>query len=252
MKFKLWVEATEEPEVVDTTHLTDEDQNKIGNAGEVGNGVITGYHVSDNPENLMKTFNGPKKLTATYGKKSRYAEMGPGLYLSGVPNMWMNRSNGKWDFLKTLTPDQKQALANKLMHDQVFVGKKYKDNDGSEKIYNYISQHEKEMGFRDIKNWLDSGFDGMLVGLAGQPFNIRFWEPEYLRDLGIKPGQPPKIVKVTVSGKFVNMKSHIFDWPYISKMIRAGYDGGFNPGGYTGNPEMCVWRKEAIKNIEVN
>ena len=249
MNFKLW-ESQQEIKVLDTANLTDEDQSRLGNAAIAGNGVVIGYHVTDNPEQVFQTIKSSKKLTATYGKKSKYAELGPGLYLSAIPNYWMSRSVGKWDFLSKLTPQQRKLLADKIKNDSNIVGQKYKDNDGQEKIYQYISKNEKESAYRDIDLWLKTGHDPVIVGLAGQPYNIKFWQPEYLKELGIEASKPPFVVKVTCSGKFVNMDNHVGDWPFIANMIRAGYDGAFVKGGFSGNPEMVVWKKECIRNIE--
>jgi hypothetical protein len=251
MKFSLWIETEEQPlKVIDTQNITSDDQSRLGNAAIADNQALIGYHVTDNPQGVFDTIKSSKKLTATYGKSSRYAELGPGLYVSAVPHFWTNRSRGKWDFLDKLTPEQRAVLANKLKNDQSLVGQKYKDNNGADKVFKYVTDNEKEIAYRDIDHWLQSGHNPIIVMLADQPYNIKFWEPQYLKPLGINPSPSPQVLKITMHGKFVNMNGRIGNFTEIAKMIRAGYDGGFSPSGFTSNPELCIWRKECIKNIE--
>lgn len=84
MEFGKWLDS--ENDVVDSRKLTSEDQRKFGNSAVVENGYLVGYHVSDDPSKPLDVINSSKKLTATYGKgRSRLAELGPGLYVSGIP-----------------------------------------------------------------------------------------------------------------------------------------------------------------------
>lgn len=242
MQFKLW--ESDGPKIIDSTKLTQDDQRVFGNAAVVEDGFLIGYHLTDSPAKVFETMRSPKKLTATYRKgMGKYAELGPGLYVSAVPHLWANRSTGKWDFLKTLTQGQRQKLA-----DAILDSLKPKMIDGRE--WRYVSRSEEKIAKRDVNNWLSTGFDPVVTSLAGQPYNVPFWKPEFLKPLGIEPSPPPKILKVTFTGKFVNLSNHVGDWPVIAQQIRDGHDGGFNPGGIIGYPELVIWRKECIKNIE--
>ena len=152
---------------------------------------------------------------------------------------------GKWDFLKILDANQKLKLANALRNHPNITGQKHGD-----KIYRYVTKSEEENANRWISEWLSHGNDGTLLLLAGQPYNIAFWQPEFLKPLGIEPSPRPKVIKITFSGRFVDLKNHVGDWPVIADNIRRKLDGGFVGGGIVSNPELVIWRKECIKNVE--
>lgn len=243
MRFGLWLEN--ELKVIDSNELTPEKQHLLGNAAVVEDGHLVGYHVTDNTEKIKQTLQSSKKLTATYRKGvGKYAEMGPGLYVSATPQLWLNRSTGKWDFLKTLTPEQRKRLAEAIRNDRSLKGQMV-----AGRLFRNVTQNEEESANRWIDEWLNSGHDPILVMLAGQPYNIHFWKPEFLKPLGIEPSQPPKVLEVKFSGKFANLSKHVNDWPVIADYIRKGLDGGFNPGGMVAYPELCIWRKECIMSI---
>jgi hypothetical protein len=246
INFKLWIETKSQPRVVDFTQITEDDQNVLGNSSIAGNGFAYGFHVSDDPEKMLSIKQSKVQLTGSY-KPGIHAELGPGLYVSAAPQLWMNRSRSKWDFLSTLTNQQKLALANKLRNDRVLTGTKLADG----KVYQHVATFEKEYALRDIDTWLKTGHDPILLHLAGQPYNIKFYEPEYLSPLGIDPSPKKKLVKISFTGKFVNLQNHVGDWPTIKEFIRQKLDGGFNPGGFVGYPELCIWRREAITNLEL-
>lgn len=242
MGFELWLEEEEAEETIDSRKLKPEDQYKLGNAAIVENGFLVGYHVTDNAEKPINTIKSNKKLTATYGKgRSKYAELGPGLYVSGIPNFWKNRSVAKWNFLNFISDQQRKKLAQRLRNDPALVGQKYGDE-----IFKYVSDHERDSAERSIDLWLLSGNNEVIVQLAGQPYNIPFWKSEYLEPLGIEPAPSNPVMKVEFTGKFINLKNHVFDFAYIARCIRKGLDGGFNPGGISSNAELCIWRKECI------
>jgi hypothetical protein len=133
-----------------------------------------------------------------------------------------------------------------LRRDQALTGTKLPDG----RIFQHVSPNERENAFRYIDEWLASKHHPILVFLAGQPYNIKFWRPEYLKPLGIDPAPEPKVLKVKFSGKFVDLeRSH--DWENVSSSIRAGLDGGFTKGGFSTNPELCIWRKQCIQDVEL-
>jgi hypothetical protein len=254
MDFKTFMESDQpEIKVIDTSTVTTDSQYLFGHSVICGAGCLIGYHVTDNAENVQTTLGGSKKITATYGAgRGRYAELGPGFYVSGYPEMWKNRSNKKWSFLDQLTPPEKQKLAQALMNEPVLVGKKYTGNDGQVQVFQYISKWEVESAQRDINNWLKTGNDAVIIGLSWQPYNIDFWKPEYLARLGIKPGGTPQVMKVVLQGRFAdlsfNSHHHV---TVVSKLIRSGLDGAFIKGGYIGHPQLVVWNKQAIKHTEM-
>lgn len=249
MRFKLWLESEDKKrlKIYDTSKLTSDDQWRFGNAAVVEDGYLVGYHVTDNTDKAMEILRSSKQVTATYRKGvGKYAELGPGFYVSASPQVWMGRSRGKWDFLETLSDEQMHRLADAIRQDQVLTGTKLPDG----RVFQHVSANERENGLRYIDEWLKSKHHPILVFLAGQPYNIKFWEPQFLRKLGIEPSPTPKMLKVKFSGKFVDLETS-YDWHNVSNSIRAGLDGGFTKGGFSTNPELCIWRKQCIQSIEL-
>lgn len=235
MKFSLWLEHNEQPKIIDTVNVTPDDQWRLGNAAIAGEGEIYGYHVTSNPKKILDSINSPKKLTATYGY-ARQNELGPGLYISAVPHFWMGRAPNKFDFLNDLTDAQKSALANAIL------------TNGSMTQPGYLSDGEKKQVQRDVQEFLN-GNSQAIIHLSGQPYNIVFWQPEFLKPLGIESSQSPTQLKVHLKGKFVSLEAHTGHVARWGQFIRQGFDGGFTKGGFSTNPELVVWRKEAIVKI---
>lgn len=231
----VWLkEERQPPRVLDTDGMTDDDQYKLGNAAIAEPGYLWGIHVTDDPEGLAAVIKSGKKLTATYGGgRGRTAELGPGLYISAVPETWAVRSTGKFDFLKTLTSEQKQKLADAILSSRAMTG-------------DYLASFEKEYVRRDVKNWLKFDEPDMLIGVSGQPYNIAFWKPEFLKSLGIEPAKQPQQVKVKARGKFVDLSdwnSNMSDWrPWLMQ----GMAGAFIKGGFSGMPQLVIWDAKAI------
>ena len=237
-KFRLWFESQTQaaPKIIDTATVTPDDQWRLGNAAIAGEGELYGYHVTSNPDKIMDAFKGPKKLTATYGF-ARHNELGPGLYISAVPHFWMGRAPNKFDFLKDLEPTQKQILANAILKSPAMTQK------------SYLSDGEKAGLQRDVQEFLNGNWQS-IISLSGQPYNIRFWEPQFLEPLGIEQTKQPTQILIHLKGKFVNLESHTGHVARWGQFIRAGYDGGFTKSGFSSNPELVVWRKEAITRFE--
>lgn len=245
MRFKSW-EADDKPSVVDAATAKEGDRTFGNAAAVIGNGLLMGYHLTDNPEQTIATIYGKKKLTATYRKgMGKYSELGPGLYVSAAPQLWIGRSTGKYDFLKNLTDPQRIQLAKAILKHPNLVGQKFPDG----QVYRYVSRSEEQNARRWVSEWLRFRHNPTLTLVADQPYNIKFWSPEFLKPLGIQPAAPPKLLRVEFTGKFINLGNHVGNWPIIADAIRQGLDGGFNPGGM-GYPELCIWRKEVIRDIQ--
>jgi hypothetical protein len=243
MRFREFIESTESPAVIDTAKVSPDDQWKLGSAATAEDGYLVGYHVTDDPNEPINVLQQPKKLTATYKHpgRGRYAELGPGLYISAAPELWACRSQNKFEFLRTLSPDDKEKLYQAMMTNLF------------EKIQPpaYLTQGEFEAAQRDLRAWIadpkNPNAFHFIIHLAGQPYNIPFWKPEFLRRVGIEGARPPQMLKVRLQGKFVDLSNnygHISRWrPYLMQ----GYDGAF----IKNDPQMVIWRKEAIKGYSV-
>lgn len=263
MNFRNFVEADDQrPEIkiVDTQNVTPDMQRTFGNSVICGNGYLIGYHVTDNPEEIQGAVAGPRKIISFKGPgRSRFSELGPGFYVSGVPDFWKNRSANKWSFLHKLTPQESQRLAHAILMHPTIAGQVYKDKDGSEQRRMYLTKWEAEAAIRDVNDWLklktqqNKAADSFIVTLAGQPYNIPFWQPQFLAKIGITPGRQPDIMKVILRGKFAdlsfNSHHHV---TVIAKLIKSGIDGGFIRGGYVGDPQLVVWNKNAITQMGID
>lgn len=238
-KFEAVVQVTEavlsgDVREVDTRTVTPNDQHKLGSAAYAENHKLVAYHVTDDPSRVAAALKAGKKLTATYGPgRGRYNELGPGLYVSAAPNLWVARSVGKWDFLKRITPQEKKKLAAAILNDRNMKG-------------NYLTVREKETVARDVRNFLDSSSPNagsFIVGLAGQPYNIAFWRPEFLRPLGIEPAPQPEEVEVHIKGRFVDLSRGYGGLQSWRPYLMAGYDGAFVKGF---DSQLVVWRNKAV------
>lgn len=235
MKFRTWFEADEErsPKIVDTSDDPNDNQDKLGNAAGAREGHIIGWHVTDQPQKVAEVLLSGKKLTASYGPgRGRGNEMGPGLYISGVPRMWMNRSIDKWEFMDRLPPDEKQKLAAAIVKES-----------GSRSLADF----ERATVERDVKSFLAApGTEGknFIIGLSSLPYAIRFWEPDFLEPLGIQASnKPPEQVEVIAKGRFVDLSDQriggLQSWrPYLMQ----GFDRAFLKPSF----EVVIWRNEAI------
>lgn len=222
--------------IVDTASLRNgDDIAGIGYAD--GRGSITTFHVTTDPSKVRSILRRHGRLMAAYGEAGRRAELGPGLYTSGVPEVWMNRAHGKWSFLNTLTPAQTQALTAKLRSEL----EHYRSRDR-------ITDGEYERGMRDIGYVTDGHYDASaLVYFAGQPYNVAFWKADFLKPLGIAPGKEPSVVELRVSGPLAEVDRSWPDANTLRMLRRAGVVGAFTRAGMGTNPELVIWDSHAIR-----
>lgn len=218
--------------VVDSRDPKWQDQN-LGNAGYVTGDIIEAVHVTDDPKPVLNTLK--KNLPIVGGRREgTYGELGRGLYASGVPQYWMGRSTGKYEFLKRLTPEELEKLLVAI------------ENHPNMTEPNYLAQFEKDRLIRDVGYVREKKLSpDILVQFADQPFNIRFWEPEFLKNLGIKPSKQPQEVPVILQGKFVELSRSITE-EQAEELRKQGFDGAFLRGGMTTSPQIVVWNNEAI------
>jgi hypothetical protein len=227
--------------VIDTRNPGPTAQHELGHAGTLRGGSIVGIHVADSIKAVRQIVKGKKSLMAGYGPRGKHAEMGPGLYISAAPQMWVGRSPGKWDFLKTLAKPQLDKLLDAIEKE---VKRKRADR--------YISEGEFEHAIRNIKYVRQGKMDtGVLVMLAGQPHNIRFWEGRFLKPLGIEQAKPPKEFEVKVQGKFAKIEGYtVVPGKTLRALRKRGVDGAFFSGGFSSVPQLVVWNSRAVKSIK--
>ncbi len=229
--------------IVDTTRLDAEDAGWHGPLGfaaavdpEAGEAVC--YHVTDDPERVADRLRSCLPI-ASGRDVGKYGDLGPGLYCSNAPQVWMGRSRRKWDFLARLTPAQKTRLEDYLeaqVEDEAHRG--------------YISEREREYAVRTIGYVRDGRNPAdALVVVAEQPYNVRFAEPKVLEPLGIQPGAQPTVVEVKVRGRFAEVEGHP-SWDVVDALRRAGLHGAFHVGGWTGSPQLVTWDDAAVREFD--
>lgn len=204
-------------------------------------GVASAYHVTDDPEGLVAFLASERPLDLPRSARDWYAELGPGLYVSGQAQVWVGRSGVKWGFLERLAPEELQALAAAL-----------RARLGEDRRTHYITENEHGRAHRTIE-LAESGFTSptVLIALAGQPYNIALWKRAFLEPLGISPSPPPKLVLIRFAGTFVEVAGHLGDpeaaLPVLEKL---GADGAFVRNGMGTIAQTAIWKRSAVLGWE--
>jgi hypothetical protein len=197
--------------------------------------TMTAWHITNDADRTMKAV---KDGTPLHEMGHAHQELGVGLYMSAVPQLWMGRAHGKWSFLDTLTDDERDRLAMALAK---MVLRQRQDG--------YITENEYKMANRDLDLFEKSGSPGAVIQLAGQPFNISFWKPSFLEPLDIKPGKEPEVIEFKLRGIFAGMDHHP-SRDEIEALMIDEFDGAFLRGGLVTIAQMSVWRNEAIVGMK--
>ena len=212
-----------------------EDVRGIGHAE--GN-VLIAYHVTDRPHEIVRLLRRRPNLVSRYGEKGKTAELGPGFYTSGNPGYWVGRARGKWNFLGRLPPGKIYALTGALT--------KEVEEDRS------LTESERTRALRDIRLVETGIYDPeMLTFLANLPYAIPFWQPSFLRPLGITPGETPGVVELKVRGRFAELTRSHPPASLLRTLRRAGLQGAFTRSGISTNPELVIWDPRAVISARV-
>lgn len=204
----------------------------LGSAAvQVGDEVVA-WHVTDDPEPAARAIDQDALVRAYGSGRERRAELGPGLYASASPQLWLSRARGKWDFLKRLRSADVVRLATALRGELADRQR-------------FITSLERAYAERDIEHVLDGAYDsGVLVNLANQPYNIPFWRPEWLARIGVDPGATPQVVEVGVVGRLAELR----DYPTAATLraLRRVADGAYVRGSMAALPQIVVWNGDAV------
>jgi hypothetical protein len=200
----------------------------------IDQGELITYHVTDNPKRVCSIKKDPRSLVET---GDTGIELGPGLYASGAPDFWKSRSTEKYKFLERLTPVELERLTDAM---------------NKEKERKFLTDSEKERLERDI-NYVkeEKMLPQVLAIYAGQPYNIQFWKPDFLKGIDIKPSKQPDVIEMKLTGKFgeLNSRMDISNYPEKLACLRNELDGVFTRAGMNTNPEMVIWKKKAIEQM---
>jgi len=223
--------------IFDTENPPAEADHALGYAAvyEEIRGALRAWHVTNDAKHTMAMV---KAGTPLHELGRAHQELGPGLYMSAVPHMWVGRATGKWDFLERLDLDQRQKLADalgKIILRQVQDG--------------YITKNEYDRANQDLEHFTSTGGTGFVLQVADQPYNIGFWKPNFLEPLGIEPGEAPEIVEFLVKGVFAGFDNQP-QTAEVVKLIESGLDGCFLRGGLVNVAQMVVWRNKAIVGMK--
>lgn len=194
-------------------------------------GYSVGWHVTDDPYGAADALVRGVKVTLKH--RGTFQDLGPGLYVSAVPEYWISRSSRKWEFLKRLDGHQRRRLALAILkHPNI-------------RELGYISKSERRSALRDLRAFVETGRGEYITHLAGQPYNIRFWQPSFLRPLEIEPGGQPVAVEV----RFVGCYAELSRYPTareFGRLYSFNLDGAFLSGGFAADPQLVIWRNKAI------
>lgn len=200
--------------------------------------ALKAWHVTNDARQTMDLFESGMPLVDLGGPHKEFRELGPGLYMSAVPQLWIGRATKKWSFLEHLNPVQRQALGDALGK---VVLRQVQDH--------YITESEYERANRDLELFVEDANVGCVIQLAGQPYNISFWKPSFLEPLGIKPGAEPEVIEFLVQGIFAGFENQ----PRIKEiegLLMDEFDGCYLRGGLVNIAQMVVWRNEAVVGMK--
>jgi hypothetical protein len=200
-------------------------------ANTTDQGYAVSYHVTDDPSGVEQALVAGVKVTAKH--KGTFQDLGPGFYVSAAPQLWMGRARSKWEFLKRLDKRQRHRLAVAILRHPHM------------RESGYLTKFEKGYVVRDLRSFVDSGYGDIIVGLAGQPYNIRFWEPEFLAPLGIEPGRQPTAVEVWFRGGYAELTRTPTSREF-GRLWAFGFDGAFVKIGMIADPQLVIWKNAAI------
>jgi hypothetical protein len=212
--------------VIDPTAFGPDDVN-YGRALLQEDGYALGWHVTSDPDAALRVLRAKGPLWS-----SEHNDLGPGFYVSAVPEFWLNRATRKWSFLTRLTRPQADALAAKL-----------ETTLREQRRRHYISEGELEYGLRTLEN--EPQF---WAALGGQPYNIQFWQG--LEELGIQPGEAPQLIELAVRAPLVRF-DHVPS-PEELATARGLADGCFTPAGWSTTPQAVLWHARGVDVLKVS
>lgn len=223
--------------VLDTTLLPDGEN--IASIGTAYDGALTTYHVTDAPEKAIRLLRKRTNVVAAYGAKGAHAELGPGFYVSGIPEFWIARATDKWSFLNRVTPAQRDRLAEALEGDVEQLRERGR-----------VSKSEYEYARRILRGVQDGTYDTeILTTLASQPYSLQFWREAWLANVGIKASPPPRLLEVNIVGRFAELRHSRPSAALLRVLRRAGLQGAYTRASMGANGELVLWDAKAVRRV---
>ena len=227
---------TTAPLTIHIVSTTDPDADFGGAAWPQHDGTAIGYHLTDAPDRIIAYLQSGRSLVA--GRASgKYGELGRGLYLSGHPQLWVGRGAKKFEALTRLSRPQRMILAVAIArHPHV--------------DRHYLTTGEIRLLRERLHTFVRSGRVEGILALTGQPWNIRFWEQNFLAPLGIEQPYDEQMLVVRFRGRFARVTGAITDED-ARFLQRKRVDGAFLPIGWFNVPQLVLWRRRSIIDAAV-
>jgi hypothetical protein len=247
----------------------------LGGAAIIEKGRIIGWHVTDNPQQVLKSLKSESPIVQTAHSLGTDA-FGRGLYVSAVPDYWYARGKSTGKILQSLSHDEILRLTDVLERRII-----------EQQTSGYITAEERDYALAIINEVRRGNYDTTYLGLlTTQPYNIRITD-ELLQSAGITREVPkPSIVRVEIEGRFLDMtnlsrdeKEQLYrmamEWaqskgwfdaqwnltPKGKRNIRTlnevlsrylqelGYHGAFYRSSVGTEPQLVVWDNTAVRSF---
>ncbi len=109
----------------------------------------------------------------------------------------------------------------------------------------YIAKYEADSAFEVIELTAKGKYNpNVLIEIAGQPYNVRFWEPEFLSKLDIQPSAKAGLIEIVAKGFFAELTHNPFreEWEELTR----DYDGAFVRSGFSTTGQTVIYNRDAV------
>jgi hypothetical protein len=199
-------------------------------------GEFVGWHVTDHPIRLAEFLSGKGDLR-TMGAETD--DLGRGLYVSAQPQIWLNRSRSKWDFLPRLDEAGRRRLCDCLRKDPVLI-----EGHG-------LTSSEKQSAEATLVAVADGKYStsALVSLLANQPYNISFGSPDWLSRHDFTPGPQPALMEIRWRGTMAMLDQS----PAAEELADLGrvHAGAAIRNGFGSTAQAVLWKSETITRWQV-
>jgi hypothetical protein len=197
---------------------------------------FVGWHVTDQPLKLAE-FLCAKKDLRYLGSSSD--DLGPGLYVSGQPEVWLSRSRSKWNFLSKLDDGERMRLCDQIRQDPILEA-------GHGLTVEERKQAEKTLSAVANGQYSTSALVSLL---ANQPYNIEFGSPEWLEKRGFSQGPQPKLMEIRWRGTMPMLDNTPTGEDL--RHLERNHVGAAIKNGFGSVAQAVIWKRESLTRWEV-